>query len=198
LWTLGWGNDTRDSAIAPSKGVLQRAGFEAGTGKEIGFAKANYQYQKFQSLSKDLTWALNVDLGYGDGLGNKSYPFFKNFFVGGIGSVRGYQGNTLGAQDSSNGDHIGGSKKMVLNNEITFPLPGTGKDRSARLFVFVDGGYAWSDSQKVNISDLRFSSGFGLSWQSPIGPLKFSYGLPIKKQATDKLQKFQFQIGTGF
>jgi outer membrane protein insertion porin family len=197
LFTVGWGNDTRDSALSPSKGTLKRAGFEAGTGSEIGFAKATYQYQFFYPITKNLTWASNADLGYGKGLGSKNYPFFKNFFAGGIGSVRGYQGNTLGAQDT-NGDHIGGSKKLVLNSEVLFPLPGTGKDRSARLFAFVDGGYAWSEAQKTALSDLRFTSGFGLSWQSPIGPLKFSYGVPLKKQASDKLQKFQFQIGTGF
>jgi outer membrane protein insertion porin family len=197
LWTLGWGNDTRDSALSPSKGVLKRASLEAGTGSEIGFAKATYQYQKFYAINKDFTWANNADIGYGAGLGGKDFPFFKNFFAGGIGSVRGYKGNSLGAQDT-NGDHIGGAKKLVLNSELLFPLPGTGKDRSARLFVFVDGGYAWADTQKTALSDLRFSSGLGLSWQSPIGPLKFSYGLPIKKKATDKPDKFQFQIGTGF
>ncbi len=197
LLTLGWGNDTRDSALAPSKGTLKRADFEAGAGKEISFAKIGFQYQAFYPISKDLTWANNFDFGYGAGLGNKDYPFFKNYFVGGIGSVRGYQANTLGAQDT-NGDHIGGAKKAVLNSEVLFPLPGTGKDRSARLFVFIDGGYAWSEGQKTSLSDIRFSSGLGLSWQSPIGPLKFSYGIPLKKQSTDKLQKFQFQIGTGF
>ncbi len=197
LWTLGWGNDTRDSGISPSKGTLKRAGFEAGTGSEISFAKLTYQYQTFYPISKDFTWASNADVGYGAGLRGKSFPFFKNFYAGGIGSVRGYQGNTLGAQDT-NGDHIGGAKRLVLNSEVLFPLPGTGKDRSARLFVFVDGGYAWSENQKTALSDMRFSSGLGLSWQSPIGPLKFSYGIPFKKQATDKLQKFQFQIGTGF
>ncbi len=195
--SLGWGNDTRDSSLSPSKGVLKRAGLEAGVGKEIGYAKANYQYQIFYPITKDFTWASNADFGYGAGLGGKDYPFFKNFYAGGIGSVRGYQGNTLGAQDT-NQDHIGGAKKLVLNTEILFPLPGTGKDRSARLFAFVDGGYAWSEEKKMAFGDMRFSSGVGLSWLSPIGPLKFSYGLPIKKQATDKLQKFQFQIGTGF
>jgi outer membrane protein insertion porin family len=197
LLTLGWGNDTRDSALSPSKGVLKKSDFEAGLGKEVGFAKIGYQYQMFYPISKDLTWANNVELGYGTGLGSKVYPFFKNYFVGGIGSVRGYQANSLGAQDT-NGDHIGGAKKTVLNSEVLFPLPGTGRDRSARLFVFLDGGYAWSENQKASFSDLRFSSGIGLSWQSPIGPLKFSYGIPLKKQSTDKLQKFQFQIGTGF
>jgi outer membrane protein insertion porin family len=197
LWTLGWGNDTRDSGISPTKGVLKRAGLEAGTGGEIGFAKFTYQYQTFYPISKDFTWASNADIGYGTGIGSKSFPFFKNFYAGGIGSVRGYQGNTLGAQDT-NGDHVGGAKKLVLNTEIQFPLPGTGKDRSARLFVFADGGYAWSENQKTNFSDMRYSTGVGLSWQSPIGPLKFSYGIPYKKQASDKLQSFQFQIGTGF
>jgi outer membrane protein insertion porin family len=195
--TFGWGNDTRDSGLSPTKGVLKKLGIEVGVGKDIAFAKANYQYQTYYAISKDLTWASNADIGYGAGLSGKEFPFFKNYFVGGIGSVRGYQGNTLGAQDT-NGDHIGGAKKVVLNTELLFPLPGTGKDRSAKLFLFLDGGYAWSDENKIKLAQMRYSGGIGLSWLSPIGPLKFSYGLPIKKQATDKLQKFQFQIGTGF
>ncbi len=195
--TLGWGADTRDSGLAPSRGVLKKANLEVGSGKEISYAKANYQYQSYYPVSKDVTLAGNVDFGYGSGLSGKEYPFFKNYLVGGVGSVRGYQGNTLGAQDS-NGDHIGGAKKLVLNAELLFPLPGTGKDRSAKLFLFLDGGYAWSDDKKVALSDMRYSGGLGLNWLSPLGPLKFSYGLPIKKNANDKLQKFQFQIGTGF
>jgi outer membrane protein insertion porin family len=197
LITVGWGSDSRDSSISPSKGSLKRADLESGLGSEIGFTKVAYQYQNFYAINKDFTWANNIEVGYGAGLGRKDYPFFKNYFVGGIGSVRGYRSNTLGATDT-NGDHIGGAKKLVLNSEVLFPLPGTGKDRAARLFVFTDGGYAWSEGQKVAFSNLRFSAGFGLSWLSPIGPLKFSYGIPLKKQASDQLQKFQFQIGTGF
>ena len=196
LFTAGWGSDTRDSNLSPSTGVLKRANLELGTGSEIGFAKATYQYQRYLALNKDFTVAVNADIGYGKGFGNKAYPFFKNFLVGGIGSVRGYQGNSLGTLDGL--DYIGGSKKAVLNAELLFPLPGTGKDRSARLFTFVDGGYAWADGQKISATDMRYSAGVGLSWLSPIGPLKFSYGLPIKKNVNDKLQKFQFQIGTGF
>ena len=196
LLTSGWGNDTRDSSLSPTKGVLKRAGLELGVGSEISYARATYQYQKYVPLNKDFTVAVNADLGYGAPLRGKPYPFFKNFFVGGIGSVRGYEGNSLGSKDGI--DYIGGSRKAVLNAELLFPLPGTGKDRSARLFTFADAGYAWADGQKISTSDLRYSAGVGLSWQSPIGPLKFSYGWPIKKNIDDKLQKFQFQIGTGF
>jgi outer membrane protein insertion porin family len=203
LLTLGWGKDTRDSGLSPTKGTLKRFNVETALGNEIAYNKINYQYQLFAPIGGDFIFASNVDAGYGLKLGSKTYPFFKNYYVGGVGSVRGYQGSTIGPVDDK-GDPLGGTKKLVLNTEIQAPMPGTGKDKSVKLFAFVDGGYTWSDTDKIKTSDMRWAGGFGLSWQSPIGPLKFSYGYPFKKHyddlgnLTDKTQKFQFQIGTGF
>jgi outer membrane protein insertion porin family len=59
-------------------------------------------------------------------------------------------------------------------------------------------GKAFGESEKVDLDQLRASVGVGLSWISPMGPLRFSYGLPIRKQSTDKIQRLQFQIGTSF
>jgi outer membrane protein insertion porin family len=67
-----------------------------------------------------------------------------------------------------------------------------------RLFAFADAGRAFGETQKISLSDLRTSVGIGLSWLSPMGPLRFSYALPMKSQDTDKIQRLQFQIGTSF
>jgi outer membrane protein insertion porin family len=71
-------------------------------------------------------------------------------------------------------------------------------DRSFRMSAFVDLGTVWAESDKANFGDLRYSTGLAFSWSSPIGPLKFSLGVPLKKQDGDELQKFQFQLGTTF
>ncbi|MGI4984298.1 MAG: BamA/TamA family outer membrane protein, partial [Janthinobacterium lividum] len=89
-------------------------------------------------------------------------------------------------------------KLLVGNVELTFPLPGTGYDRTLRVFTFMDAGNVWGDSQNINFGDLRYGYGLGLAWISPIGPLKISLGFPLIKKEGDKYQKFQFQIGTAF
>ena len=87
---------------------------------------------------------------------------------------------------------------MVFNGEFVGPFPGAGNDKTLRMFAFVDAGYAYADNQNIDWKLLRSSYGVGLSWISPMGPLRFSYGIPIKPRPQDKIQKLQFQIGTSF
>jgi outer membrane protein insertion porin family len=94
--------------------------------------------------------------------------------------------------------YLGGTKKIVMNAELMLPVPGAGNDKTLRLFAFTDVGRAYGEHEKVNLSELRSSVGMGLSWISPMGPLRFSYALPIRRQTTDKIQRLQFQIGTSF
>jgi len=81
---------------------------------------------------------------------------------------------------------------------VITPFPGAGNDKSLRMFGFVDAGNVYGDNEKVTLSTLRASIGVGVSWISPVGPLKLSYGTPVKKQPGDRIQKLQFQIGTAF
>jgi outer membrane protein insertion porin family len=209
--TAGWSFDTRDSTFAPSRGIYQRLNLEVAPVGTLKYYKASYQYQQYIPLSKYLTFAFNGQFDYGRGFGSSKgdYPFFKNMYAGGLGSVRGYESGSLGPIDEK-GNNLGGSKKLVLNTEIQFPFPGMSKNRGVRLFTFADASGLWSDSFKVDggcdfskisvsgCNGLRYSYGVGLSWNSPIGPLKFSYALPINKKDGDKIERFQFQIGTSF
>ena len=128
---------------------------------------------------------------------NKPYPIFKNFFGGGLGSVRVFEQGSLGIVDVTN-NYIGGNRKMNVNAEFYVPVPGSGNDKSLRLFGFLDAGNVWGESEKIDAASLRASTGIGLSWISPVGPLKLSYGSPLRKQPNDRIQRFQFQIGTAF
>jgi outer membrane protein insertion porin family len=196
--TIGWSKDQRDSALVPTRGRYQQANLEFGIpGGDLQYFRAYYQHQYFYPLSKSFTMAFNNEIGYGHGYGGKDFPVFKNYYAGGIGSVRGYETSTLGPRDA-NGVAIGGASKFVGNVEFIFPLPGSGVDRTVRLFTFFDYGNVFAEGQPYKLGDMRYSTGFGLSWLSPIGPLKISMGFPIKRKTQDQTQRFQFQIGTAF
>jgi outer membrane protein insertion porin family len=202
--TVGWSRDDRDSALVPSRGRLQRFNTELGIAGDTRYLKSSYQFQQYIPITKQYTFAFNGEVGLGKGLGGRPYPVFKNFYGGGLGSVRGFEQGTLGgtspivdASVTTNPVNIGGTKNLVLNTEISTPFPGAGNDRTLRMFGFVDVGNVWTADEKFG-SDLRASVGVGLSWISPIGPLRFAWANPVRKQADDKIQKFQFQIGTSF
>ncbi|WP_295519060.1 outer membrane protein assembly factor BamA [Limnohabitans sp. Rim8] len=196
--TLGWARDGRDSALVPSKGSFQRFNADLSLAGDVRYVRTSYQHQYYYPLSNKYTLALNADLGWGQGLNGQTYPLFKNFYVGGLGSVRGFEQSTLGPASQTAGIYIGGSKKIVLNAEFIVPFPGAGNDKTLRLFGFTDVGRAFGDAERVSLSELRASAGIGLSWISPMGPLRFSYATPVHQQTGDKIQKLQFQIGTSF
>ncbi|RZI42307.1 outer membrane protein assembly factor BamA [Herbaspirillum sp. HC18] len=195
--TAAWQRDNRDSALVPTKGRYQRANLEIAPFGSLQYYRAMYQHQWFRPLFRTVTLALNGELDYGAGLGGKPYPIFKNFYAGGIGSVRGFEGSSLGPR-ASNGDPLGGTSRIIANAELQFPFPGSGNDRTLRWFTFFDAGNVFGEGQKIQISELRYSVGAGISWVSPIGPLKLSYGAPLNAKEGDRKQRFQFQLGTGF
>jgi outer membrane protein insertion porin family len=201
--TLGWSRDGRDSALVPTRGSLQRVNADVSVGGDVRYLRASYQFQQYFPLTKKYTLAFNTDLGWGQGLKGQEYPLFKNFYVGGLGSVRGFEQSTLGPTRPTSSTnlapiYLGGSKKVVFNAEFITPFPGAGNDRTLRLFGFTDIGRAFGENENISLGDLRASAGVGLSWISPMGPLRFSYATPIRQQTGDKIQRLQFQIGTSF
>jgi outer membrane protein insertion porin family len=201
--TAAWQRDNRDSALVPTRGRYQRANFEISPAGDSNYYRATYQTQYFQPLfGGSTTLALNGEVNYGKALGGKVYPIFKNFYGGGIGSVRGYESSSLGPK-AANGDPLGGSARLIFNAELQMPFPGSGLDRSLRWFTFFDAGNVYEDGFGGG-GGLKTSVGIGLSWVSPIGPLKLSFGKPLNAvtegtaQERDRTQSFQFQLGTGF
>lgn len=195
--TLGWQRDGRDSALVPTSGLYQRLNAEWSVALDTRYLRTNYQIQQWIPLTKKYTLGLNAEAGYGKGFGGRPYPIFKNFYGGGLGSVRGFDQSSLGPIDVT-GAYIGGNRKINLNAEFYVPVPGSGNDRTLRLFGYLDAGNVWGEDEKLSLGDLRAAAGIGLSWISPVGPLKISYGQPVRKFAQDRIQKLQFQIGTAF
>jgi len=157
-----------------------------------------YEQQWYRPLTRKITLALKGEIDYGHGIRGTNYPVFKNFYGGGIGSVRGYLSSSLGVVDPVTADALGGAKRVIGNAELQLPFPGAGADRSLRWFGFVDGGQVYQEGQKIRANELRYSAGIGVSWISPVGPLKLSYAKPLNPQKFDRLERFQFQMGTGF
>ena len=110
--------------------------------------------------------------------------------------MRGFETASLGPRDI-NDDILGGDRRFVLNFEALFPMPGN-KEKNVRLATFMDVGNVWGPGEKIKIEDLRASVGVAVSWDSPVGPLRFSLGYPLKKKEGDKIERFQFQLGKVF
>lgn len=196
--TVGWGRDSRDSAIFTTEGTVQRAFAEVALPvMDMRYFKLNYQHQWFYPVSSNITLLLNGEAGIAGGYAGKNLPFFKNFYAGGVGSVRGYETASLGPHDALNAS-LGGTRRVVGNAELLLPFPGMGKEKSARLSGFVDAGAVYGPGDVSGNNGLRYSTGVAITWLSPVGPLKFSYAVPLNDQATDKVQNLQFNLGSTF
>ncbi len=195
--TLGWQRDERDSALVPTKGWYQRAYADWGAAGDVKYLRAVYQLQTYMPINRQFTVGLNGELGWGTGLGGQPFPVLKNFYSGGLGSVRGFEQGSLGPR-YANGAARGGAKKITLNGEVIAPFPGAGNDRTLRLFGFVDAGMVYGENSPVRLQDMRLSTGMGMSWISPVGPLRLALAKPLRREASDRIQSFQFQIGTAF
>ena len=197
LATLGWSRDSRDSSLAPTRGRLQRLNVDVTfPGQDLSYYRATYQHAWYTPLTKDYTFSLSADIGYGRGLSGKPYPVFKNFYAGGINSVRGFGSNSLGPRDVKDNNPLGGTASFAASAEILFPLPGTGNDKTVRAFLFADAGNVFDN--RIDFGELRYSVGAGINWLSPVGPLKLSLGYPVKRKPGDDTQRVQFEIGTAF
>ena len=208
IFNTGWSKDTRDSALAPTKGAYTRLKGDFST-MDLKYYLLTAQQQYYLPLGRSYTLALNGMIDYGRSYGGLDYPVIKNVYAGGIGTVRGYEGASLGPRDRLTGDYIGGSRRMGANAQLYLPFPGASKDRTLRWFVFTDAGQVAAGSgmsctagkpgsEVEDPCGWRFSAGIGLSWQSPLGPLQLSYARPLNSKSGDDTQAFQFQIGTGF
>ncbi len=196
ILSAGWSRDTRNDILYPTFGRLQSALVEYGMPiGDLAYYKLQYVNQSFWPVYGEFVLMLRADLGYAEGTSGKPLPFYKAFYAGGVGSVRGYESGSLGPRDIY-GNSLGGKRKIVGNAELFYPI--LKGERSVRLSGFFDAGQIYVNGFQPEFENFRFSSGVGLAWNSPIGPLKFSYAFPLNSIDADRIQKFQFQVGTVF
>lgn len=201
--TVSWIHDSRDNILFTNKGVLQRLTLEGSLPVlDLQYYKIDYKHSWYKELNNDFTLMLNGEIGYAQSYGGKNFPFFKNFFSGGVNSVRGYNVASLGPRDINptrgRDFAVGGQKLLIGNVELFFPVPGVTGSKQFRMSTFIDGGNVFSQDQAYDIGDLRYSAGLGLSWFSPFGPLKLVFAKALNPQPRDDLQVLQFQFGQQF
>ena len=198
--TIGWSRDDRDSALAPDARPLPaRSTAKWGVAGDARYVRGNYQYQQYVPLNKQYTLAFNGELGWGKGLTGRPFPVFKNFYSGGLGSVRGFEQGTLGPRDVTGAidrrrqeDHAQRRGDHAVPGRRQRPHAAPVRLRRRRQRV----------SARTRRSTLQRDARFGrcraVSWISPVGPLRMAVAQPVRKFAGDRIQKLQFQIGTSF
>lgn len=199
--------DTRNHPFVPTEGSLQDFSLEiAGLGGDSKFLKLETVLRSYFPLYKSEAWGTFVfstgsnfayAYGYGD---DRELPLFERYFPGGINSVRGFQILSLGPQNlvtDADGnllrrDRLGGSYQLIFNNELIIPLV---ESLGLRGVVFFDAGNAFSVAQGYDMNDMRLSTGAGVRWMSPIGPLRIEVGFPLNRKRGDDEQRVMFSFG---
>ncbi|CAN1508739.1 COG4775 Outer membrane protein/protective antigen OMA87 [Methylophilaceae bacterium] len=208
--SVGWVEDGRDDILFPKKGGLRRVNAEVATpGLDIQMYKLTFQESLYKQITNDLTLMVNGQVGYANSYGGKEFPFYKNFYLGGVNSLRGYRLSSVGpvclAGDTTCGTasqtrdmFLGGTKQLVGNIELFMPVPFLKNNNQFRLSAFIDAGNVYEESESIRLSSLRYSAGLGLMWISPFGPLKILVAQPFNEKSTDRTEVFQFQMGQQF
>ncbi|MFD2192128.1 outer membrane protein assembly factor BamA [Pistricoccus aurantiacus] len=216
--SASWTRNALNRGIMPTAGSYQRLSLETAVpGSDAEYYKLRYKGQKLFELSDAWSLKFGTSLGYADVLGsNDPYPFYENFFAGGLGSVRGFTANTLGpaTTERGRGDDrtLGGNVLVEGTAEVIFPTPFIEDQRSVQTSLFLDAGNTFltdcydvlegdgpSECESgVEIGDLRYSVGLGVSWLTPVGPLTFSIAEPLNDESEDDTQVFQFSLGQTF
>lgn len=210
---LGYARDSRDKSMMPTRGMLQSAFIDFYTpitNNGVTFYTMSYSGKWWIPLSEQFILLTKGDLAYGNGLhGLSYYPFFKNFYAGGIDSVRGYLGYNLGPRDSRDNAYGG---NMLADASVALIFPNYLTD-SLRTSVFVDAGnvYASRDNSSygcsgtgtgrtcsTNSGPIRFSTGLEADWLTPLGPIQLSVAIPLNGKKHDKLEALQFSMGANF
>lgn len=204
---IGYTRDSRDKAIFATCGVLQTLFvdvFAPLSSGSVSYYSINYHAKWYQPLYDQFILLSKANLGYGNGFhGTGDYPFFRNYYAGGIDSVRGYQGYTLGPRDS-NGKPFGGN--ILADGSLGLIFPNYLSD-NLRTSVFFDIGNVYSTLNNRgfggNSSDsgpLRYSVGIEADWLTPFGPIQLSLARALNRatRSGDALEPFQFAMGANF
>ncbi|MBB3230015.1 outer membrane protein assembly factor BamA [Halomonas stenophila] len=218
--TASWTRNDLNRGVMPTAGNYQRLSLETAVpGSDAEYYKLRARARQLFPFNEEQTWSLKFsgELGYADSVGDDPYPFYENFFSGGLGSVRGFTGNTLGPATTPRGDGddktLGGNVLVEGSAELIFPMPFVEDKRSVQPSLFLDAGNTFltdcypvldEDAGRANcesgvdLGELRYSVGLGVSWLTAVGPLTFSIAEPINAEDGDDTQFFQFSLGQTF
>jgi outer membrane protein insertion porin family len=188
--------NTSDDPFNPKKGeVISLALDQAGAiwGGQYSFYKVTAEAKKYLEVGWQTIFASRLKLGLADAIGSsKNFPLFERFYSGGEKSVRGYGRRRLGPLSASN-DPLGGLSLIEGSLELRRPI---WKELNGALFV--DFGQVSTRRFDIPVGDLQFSSGFGVSYSTPVGPLRLDIGFPFNPPRGDRPWQIHFSIGAYF
>ncbi len=200
---VGWSRDSRNRAIFPDEGGNLLLSGEVSlpvSDTSLNFYRLRLNKQHYFPLTDSLTYTVEGEAAYADvyGVNNLLAPY-NRYYAGGIRSVRGFRGNrlfsTAGTRDENN-DPLGGNARLLGKMELIFPPPWELDSKSMRLMAFIDAGNVYNTNEGIELDQLRYSTGLSMVWMTPVGPLTFSYALPLNDEEGDEVENFQFTLGT--
>ncbi len=213
--TAAYSMSALNRGLLPTGGRSQNLSLEVTVpGSELEFFRFNYSGQIFFNLWDPFVLRLRTDLGYGDAYGDTdTFPFYKHFFAGGMGSVRGYESNTLGPRSTPSPqdtfpepDPIGGNVLIEFSAEILFPLPFVEDQRQLKSAFFIDAGNVFNTNcpdvsvycLDLDEGELRYSAGIAVTWITGFAPISFALAVPFNEKDGDESESFQFELGRTF
>jgi outer membrane protein insertion porin family len=219
---VGWQRDSRNDFLMPTRGLYHRIGLEVVLpGSDLEYFRLNYNFEHYWLIRPWIGLKSAAELGYGDSYGETKdqqcriyddlgalvvggfedcgLPFFRNYYVGGPNSVRGFEANSIGpiyAFGDNYQQALGGSLKTAGSFELYFPT--LFDNRGTRLSAFFDWGNVYRGTDNWEAKTLRLSTGIALQWQSPMGPIAISYAVPLQYERRDQIERLQFTFGGSF
>ncbi len=198
VFGLSWNESTLNHYMYPTDGKSNALSFDVALPlSDYRYFKASANHASYQPLSDNLTLKLTGDLGLISGYSGKEAPFFKRYFGGGSGSVRGFGNRSLGPT-YPNSATKGGELSVLGSVNIISPASFMTNNENMRVSAFVDVGNIFEKSSNMKLGDLRMSAGIAFAYLSPIGAIGAYWSTPILKKAGDDIENFSFSLGTGF
>ena len=195
---MNWSENTLNDFMYPTDGKSNSIDFGVALPiSDYEYFNFNASHQSYKPINNNLTLKLTGDLGLASGYGGKSLPFYKRYFGGGSGSVRGFGNKSLGPL-YPNKKAKGGELSILGSANIISPAVFFDDNENMRMSAFIDAGNIYSESSSINLNDLRMSAGLGFAYLSPIGAIGMYISTPVLKKSGDIIENFGFSLGTGF
>ena len=195
---VNWNESTLNSYLYPTEGSSND--FAVGISLPLGdyrYYNLSANHSSYTPINENVTLKLTGNFDLGKGYSGKELPFYKRYFGGGSGSVRGFGNKTLGPL-YPNGKAKGGELSLLGSANLITPAFFFDNNENMRLSAFIDAGNIYEKSSSLKLGDLRMSAGLGFAYLSPIGSIGFYIATPIMKKSGDTIEDFGFSLGTGF
>ena len=196
--SVGWSESTLNDYMYPTNG--RENSIKLGMALPVSdyrYIDINAKHKSYKPINENLTLKVTGSLDFLKGYDGKEAPFYKRYFGGGTGSVRGFGNKSLGPL-YLNGNAKGGELSILGSANLISPAFFFDDNEKMRMSAFIDSGNIFEKASNIDLGDLRMSTGFGFAYLSPIGAIGAYWSTPILKKSGDVIENFGFSLGTGF